>query len=172
MCSHCFQVRAGLAGRVGNQGWGRGSPGPNLTACRSSVSLQAKPHCWLPARWACRLCPAPSCLPPAQPPVVLSSQRFTLAAPYPPPQHPWPSHPRLPQAWSTLWPPAPPHLLPLSCPRAHRPLPLPLQPLPVLSLVPQVGVWPTQGRVGGETQGMGSSQAWLRKCSSLHQQAP
>lgn len=169
-CSPCFQVEcARLA--FGDHGWGQGSPGPNLVPCLCCLSPQAKPHCWLLARWACRLSPVPSCLPPAQPPVVPSSQHFTPAAPYPPPQHLWPSHPRLPQAWSTLWLPAPPHLLPPSCPRAHqRPL-LPPRPLRALSLVPQVGVRPGEGGLTGWTQGMGSCQAWLSKYS-LHPQAP
>lgn len=166
-------------GQPGRQSWGPRVvlrwPRPLTGAPASlslSLSLQAKPRCWLLARWACRPCPAPSCRPPAQPPEVPSSQRFTLAALHPPPQHPWPSHPRLPRAWSTLWPLAPPHLLPTSCPRAHRPLPLPPRPLPALSLMPQVGVGPTQGGVSWGTQEMGSRQAWLSKCSSPHQQAP
>lgn len=163
----------GWPGRqLGTKGGAEAAPALTRSpASPLSFSLQAKPHCWLLARWACHPCPAPSCLPPVQPPVVPSSQRFTLAAPYPPPQHPWPSHPRLPQAWSTLWPPTPPHLLPPSCPRAHRPPPLPPRPLPALFLVPQVGAGPTEGGVSGETQGMGSSQAWLSKYS-LYQQAP
>lgn len=161
----------GLAGSWGPR-VGLRQPRPSLGPLPLPfLSPQAKPHCWLLARWACHPCPAPSCLPPAQLPVVPSSRRFTPAAPCPPPQHPWPSHPRPPQAWSTLWPPAPPHLLPPSCPRAHRHPLLPPQPLPALSLAPQVGVRPGEGGLSGWTQGMGSCQAWLSKYS-LHPQAP
>uniref|UniRef100_I3LXH1 Protein capicua homolog n=1 Tax=Ictidomys tridecemlineatus TaxID=43179 RepID=I3LXH1_ICTTR len=128
-CSPCSQVRGGLAGSAGDPGLG-----PDLVPHLSlALSQQAKPHCWLPAKWVCHLCPALSCLLPVQP-----LEHFILAALYPPPQHPWPRHPRHPPAWSTLWPLAPPHL-------AHQLLPLPPQPPVALFLVPQVGVRPTQG---------------------------
>lgn len=163
-----FQVEcARLA--FGDHGWGQGSPGPNLVPCLCCLSPQASSHCWSLARWACRLSPVPSCLPP-------SSRQwsritaFTPAAPYPPPQHLWPSHPRPPRPGLHQLP-APPHLLPPSCPRAHQRHCCHPRPLRALSLVPQVGVRPGEGGLTGWTQGMGSCQAWLSKYS-LHPQAP
>lgn len=157
---------------LGTQGWAKAAETLTWPLPLLFPSSQAKRHCWLLARWACHQCRAPSCLPPAEPLEVPSSQHFTLAALLPLPQHPWASHPRHPQAWSILWPPAQPHLLLPSYPRAHQPQPLPPQPLPALSPVPQVGVGPTQGGMSWVTQEVGSSQAWLSQCSFPHQQVP
>lgn len=72
----CLQGWSAPRLAFGDYGWGQGSPGPNLVPCLCCLSTGQAPLL-APGQVGVRLSPVPSCLPPAQPPVVPSSQHFT-----------------------------------------------------------------------------------------------
>lgn len=76
----------------------------------------------------------PACTAPGGPVITA----FYPGSPAPSSSAPLAQPSQAPQAWSTLWPPAPPRQLPPFCPRAHQLLPLPPLLPQVRSLVPQV----------------------------------